>query len=251
MSAYDIFAAYYDALTDDVRYAERAAYLRDLLCRFGIRDGLLLDLACGTGSMTLEMAKLGYDMIGVDASAEMLCEAQQKTAEAGFRVLYLCQKMQQLDLYGTVRGTICTLDSLNHLTDPDDVRETIRRVSLFTEPGGVFIFDVNTPYKHREILADNTFVLENDDVFCVWQNELLAGDTVRITLDFFERDDDVYIRSREQFCERAYETDWLRDVLEENGLSVKAVFCEDKPIPPERDAQRIVIAAQKAGGKQS
>ena len=247
MSAYDVFAAYYDDLTNDVQYAERAAYLRELLLRFGMREGTLLDLACGTGSMTLEMAGYGYEMIGVDASAEMLCAAQQKAAEAGRDVLFLCQPMQRLDLYGTVRGTICTLDSLNHLTKPDDVRETIRRVSLFTEPDGVFLFDVNTPYKHRQILADNTFVRETGDVFCVWQNEQLGNDTVQITLDFFERDDDVYFRSREQFCERAYDPAWLQSILEENGFSVEGIFQEGTTERPAGDAQRVVFAAIKQG----
>lgn len=252
MSAYDVFAAYYDALTDDVRYADRAAYLRQLLVRFGICDGTLLDLACGTGSMTVEMAKHGYEMIGVDASAEMLCAAQQKATEAGIGILFLCQPMQQLDLYGTVRGTICTLDSLNHLTNPKDVRETIRRVALFTEPGGVFIFDVNTPYKHRTVLADNTFVRETEDVFCVWQNERVDDDTVQITLDFFERgeeDEDFYIRSREQFCERAYALDWLQNLLEDNGFSVEGIYAEGSQDAPLPDTQRVVFAAVKQGGE--
>ena len=252
MSAYDVFAAYYDALTDDVQYAARAAYLRQLLASMGMRGGTLLDLACGTGSMTVEMAGYGYEMIGVDASAEMLCAAQQKAMQRGFNILFLCQPMQQLDLYGTVRGTICTLDSLNHLTDPNDLRETIRRVALFTEPGGVFIFDVNTPYKHRHILADNTFVRETDDVFCVWQNEHIDDDTVRITLDFFERDDedeDIYIRSREQFCERAYAIDWLQDILEEYGFSVEGVYAEGTSEPPTQNTQRVVFAAVKRRDK--
>lgn len=245
MSAYDVFASYYDALTGDVQYREWAAYLHRLLVRFGMDAGTLLDLACGTGSMTLEMARFGYEMIGVDASAEMLCVSQQKTLEAGCDVLFLCQKMQQLDLYGTVRGTICTLDSLNHLTRPEDVRETIRRVSMFTEPGGVFVFDVNTLYKHREILANNTFVRETENVFCVWQNELLEPDTVQITLDFFERDEDAYFREREQFCERAYDVAWLQTILTENGFSVEGVFAEGTLDGPQEDTQRIVLAAIK------
>ncbi len=247
MSAYDVFAAYYDALTVDVRYAQRAAYLHGLLQRFGMRGGTLLDLACGTGSLTLEMAKYGYEMIGADASAEMLCAAQQKATQAGLDVLFLCQPMQRLDLFGTVRGTVCTLDSLNHLTRPEDVRETIRRVSLFTEPGGVFLFDVNTPFKHREILAENTFVRETEDVFCVWQNEQVGADTVQITLDFFERDEDVYFRSREQFRERAYDPAWLQSVLQDCGFSVAGIFNEDTTEPPPDDAQRIIFAAIKQG----
>ena len=247
MKMYDQFAAYYDALMQDVQYAQRAAYLHALLVRFGVPDGLLLDLACGTGSMTVQMAQFGYEMIGVDASAGMLCAAQQKAFQKGKNILFLCQRMQQLDLYGTVRGTICTLDSLNHLTREEDLRETIRRVALFTEPGGVFLFDVNTPYKHRRILGNNTFVYETDDVYCVWQNELLGSDTVRITLDFFAREGGLYARTGEQFCERAYEPALLQEILEENGFSVQGVFAEGTQDAPQPDAQRIVFAAKKQG----
>ena len=250
MNGYGAFAAYYDALMQDAAYERRFAAYHALLCRYGVSDGILLDLACGTGSLSVAFAACGYDVIGVDASAEMLMLAQQKAARRKRDVLFLCQPMQQLDLYGTVRGTVCALDSLNHLTAKADVAETIRRVALFTEPDGLFVFDVNTVYKHRCVLADNTFVLETQDVYCVWQNAYRSkDDSVRVTLDFFEKEGDVYVRSSEEFRERAYETDWLCSVLEQNGFAVREILAEDAVSPPGADTQRILFAAQKKGNQ--
>lgn len=136
----------------------------------------------------MELSKRGYEMIGVDASPDMLCAAQEKCAQAGAEVLFLCQPMEALDLYGTVNAAVCTLDSLNHITDPDTLREVLRRVSLFLEPGGLFVFDVNTPYKHREVLGNHTFVYDLEGLYCVWQNAYCAKDTsVEILLDFLKR----------------------------------------------------------------
>lgn len=159
MGGYADFAAFYDRLTDDVGYPQRADYIAELLMEHGMKKGIVLDLACGTGSLTLELSKRGYEMIGVDASPDMLCAAQEKCAQAGAEVLFLCQPMEALDLYGTVNAAVCTLDSLNHITDPDTLREVLRRVSLFLEPGGLFVFDVNTPYKHREVLGNHTLCM--------------------------------------------------------------------------------------------
>lgn len=245
MSNYDIFALFYDALTENVEYDKRSAYYQSLLDKYGVPEGILLDLACGTGSMAVRMSKLGYDVIGVDCSASMLSEAQCKAFEAEERVLFLCQKMQELDLYGTINAAICTLDSLNHLCSSQDLEETIRRVSLFTEPGGLFVFDVNTPFKHRNVLADNAFVFETDDVYCVWQNEPMDNDVVQITLDFFEKDGEQYYRSREQFCERAYDLDFLYRILKQNGFTVLDTFDDMTMNPLQSDSQRAVIVARK------
>jgi len=246
MSGYGIFSEFYDALTENVGYKERGEYICSLLHERGIDDGLLLDLACGTGSMSVELSRAGFDVIGVDASASMLCEAQNKAYESKQEILFLCQRMQELDLYGTVRAAVCTLDSINHLIKEDDVRETFRRVSLFLEPGGAFVFDVNTVYKHRNILANNVFVYDTDEVYCVWQNKLREKtDTVEITLDFFSCEDGVYYRSGESFCERAYEIGRIKDWLSETGLSVESVLGEMTKSEPQEDTQRVVFVAVK------
>ena len=247
MADYDAFAACYDALMQDADYDARAVVCRDLLARYGVRDGILLDFACGTGSMAVRMARMGFDVIGVDASESMLCAAQQKAAEQGVRILFLCQTMQELDLYGTVRGTICTLDSLNHLTRKADFERAIRRVALFTEPGGMFVFDVNTVYKHRHVLADHTFVIETDDVYCVWQNAYGRQGTVQIMLDLFQKDGNVYIRASEQFAERAYEAEWIVSTLGKYGFTVCEILDADTMKTPGQRTERLLFAAKKEG----
>ena len=205
--------------------------------------GITLDLACGTGSLTRELKKSGVDVYGIDASAEMLSEAMMKTSEAGLDILYLRQKMQNIDLYGTIDTCVCTLDSINHLTNPEDVEITFDRVALFMDKDGLFIFDVNTIYKHREILANNTFVYEEEKVFWVWQNTLEDDDIVKIELDFFEEENGVYYRSSESFCERAYSDKFIRQALEKAGFEVKAVYGDltfDKPCDTE---QRVIYVA--------
>ncbi len=247
MSAYSFFSSVYDTLTENVNYAARANYIADLLADNGIKGGILLDLACGTGTLGIEMAKKGFEVIGVDSSADMLSVAMNNAYESGKNILFLCQPMQQLDLYGTINAAICTLDSINHLTDPADVQATFDRVSLFTEPGGIFIFDVNTVYKHREILADNTFVYDLDDVYCVWQNSLnTATDTVQIDLDIFEEiDDGIYERMQESFCERAYPLPMLEEMLYKADFEPIAVYDELSREKPNEKSERLFIIARK------
>ena len=243
---YQSFAQYYDGLTMNVGSAQQAACFGSILRRYGVQPGLVLDLACGTGSLSVLLAKRGAEVIGVDASGEMLCKAQQKAAEENVSVLFLRQKMQQIDLYGTVDAAVCTLDSINHLLRVKDVKETFRRVSLFLNPGGVFLFDVNTVHKHRKTLANNTFVYETPEVFCTWQNEFFPeNDIVRITLDFFEREKGIYRRRHEAFEERAYETEQLKGWLKEAGLEPVGCFSGFSQEPAVRTDDRILIAARK------
>ena len=158
MASYGDFAYYYDMLTENVDYDKRCEYICGLLAENGISEGILLDLACGTGTMSLMFSQKGYDVVGVDGSEEMLTQAQEKKMESGDDVIFLCQRMEELDLFGTINAAVSTLDSINHVTDEDTVKEIFRRVSLFMEDKGIFVFDVNTPYKHREVLGDNTFI---------------------------------------------------------------------------------------------
>ena len=167
MASYGDFAYYYDMLTENVDYDKRCEYICGLLAENGISEGILLDLACGTGTMSLMFADKGYDVVGVDGSQEMLTQAQEKKMESGADVIFLCQRMEELDLFGTINAAVSTLDSINHVTDEDTVKEIFRRVSLFMEDKGIFLFDVNTPYKHREILGDNTFIYDLDEVYCL------------------------------------------------------------------------------------
>lgn len=246
MAAYSVFAQYYDELTGNVEYPKRADYLLELLELLGHKPGLTLDLACGTGSLTLELFRRGVDVYGVDASVEMLSEAREKCADAGADILFLCQKMQSLDLYGTVNTVICTLDSLNHLHSREELQQTFDKVSFFMDPGGWFLFDMNTPYKHKKVLGDNTFVYDMEDVYCVWQNRYTAHmHKVDIQLDFFEREGRIYRRSSEHFSELAYSQEEISDMLTKAGFEKPVVYDEMSFSPPRPDSQRLIYAARK------
>ena len=244
MSGYHSFSRFYDNLTFNVDYEKRAEYIQSVLSLYGHDAGLTLDLACGTGSLTLALKRRGVDIFGVDGSQEMLSEAMTKAYDAGESILYLCQRMDRLDLYGTIDTCICTLDSLNHITDPAVLQKVFDRVGLFMNPGGMFVFDVNTVYKHQKILADNTFVYDTDNVYCVWQNSLEENNTVRIELDLFERDGEAYYRSSESFCERAYEIDDLKKMLENAGFETLAVYHDMTTEPLRDDSDRAIFVAR-------
>ena len=250
MASYGEFAYYYDGLTDNVDYEKRCDYIRDLLAENGVGEGILLDLACGTGTVSLILSRMGYDVIGVDASEDMLSVAQEKKMETGDDVIFLCQRMEELDLYGTINAAVSTLDSINHVTDADTVREIFRRVSLFMEDKGIFIFDVNTPYKHRNVLGNNTFVYDTDEVYCVWQNSTDESLLTTISLDIFEKDEDdeeTYYRYSEEFSERAYELDDIKNWLEECKFEVTAVYEEMTREAVGDNTQRAVFVARKIG----
>lgn len=246
MSRYGAFAEYYDSLTSNVSYDETAKYVADILSENGIKKGILLDLACGTGTMSVQMAKRGYEVIGIDNSPEMLSEAREKAYEAKEDILFLCQDMCDIDLYGTVECTICLLDSLNHLESEEELLAAFKGVSLFTVPGGLFIFDVNTQYKHKYVLGNNTFVYDNDDVYCVWQNEYDdESKTVEIFLDFFEEENGLYRRSSEYFTECAFSDEIIRRLLKEAGFSNVKAYGELSRNAPSETEERIFYVARK------
>lgn len=246
--SYGIFSEFYDALTANVSYDTVAQVLSSLLTRYGKGRGLLLDLACGTGSVSVRLAEKGYEVIGVDLSPEMLSEAQNKAYSAGQNILFLCQDMTKLDLYGTVDAAVCTLDGLCHLPDEESVSAALGKVSLFMNPGGVFLFDVNSVYKHRAVLGNNTFVYDTDEVYCVWQNTLLSdGVTVQMDLDFFEPVSDAgdYVRQSERFTERAYPRETLEAMLKKAGFTVLDVFDGYSEKPAHDTSERLLFAVRK------
>ncbi len=244
--SYDSFSRFYDSLTDNVEYKKRADYFCRLLSMCGVDGGILLDLGCGTGSMSIEMARRGFDVIGVDLSIGMLNEARSKAFESGEQILLLNQSMDDLDLYGTVDCAVCVLDGINHLSGEEQVRASFEKVSLFMNPGGAFAFDVNTLYKHKNILADNVYVYETDNVYCVWQNSFNEADSsVDITLDFFEEEDGAYYRSEESFTEKAYELADISSWLEQAGFEVIGIY-DDLTFDEVRpESERAVFLAKK------
>lgn len=246
MSSYQDFAYVYDALMGDADYSGRTEYLVSLFKRFDRMPTLMLDLACGTGEFSNRFADMGVQVIGADISEDMLCVAREKTAEKGNDILYLCQSAQELDLYGTVDGAICCLDSLNHIIDYEDFCQAIKKVSLFLEQDRLFIFDVNTEYKHSSVLGSNTFVYENDNVFCVWQNSFNSEENITdIGLDFFIRQGETYQRASENFSERAYKKEEIEKALNLAGLNIEAVFADMTQDSPSEDTERIIYITRK------
>ncbi len=242
--SYDAFSAYYDRLMSDCDYSARADYLLGLFCEYQSKPKLILDLCCGTGSMSIELLKRGIDVIAVDASEEMLDYASNKARQMGFDMLCLNQPAQELDLFGTIDGAICTLDSINHMIDYQDILCMFNRVSLFLEPGCLFIFDVNSEYKHLNVLGDNTFIIDEDDLYCVWQNSCDPPYT-DITLDFFEKTDGVYRRSGEEFSERYYSDDELISAGESAGLELVEIFGDMSKSSPSDDCERKIFIMRK------
>ena len=242
---YNDFAYSYDALMGDVDYQKRTEYLCSLFCKYDRMPTLMLDLACGTGEFSNCFAKRGVSVIGVDISYDMLSVAREKSAEQENDVLYLCQDAVELDLYGTVDGAICCLDSLNHITDYENFCKAIVRVSLFLEKDRLFIFDLNTVYKHQKVLGNNTFVIDTDDVYCVWQNEYKENNIVEINLDFFTPQGDAYYRGGESFCERAYTKNEIENALEKAGLKIEAAFDDISQNAPTGTTERVVYVTRK------
>lgn len=244
---YSSFAEQYDKFTSDVDYAARARYFDNLILRHTDSRGILLDLACGTGSLTIEMDKLGYDVMGIDSSYEMLAIARQKAEDYGKELLFVCQRMERLDLYGTVDACVCALDSLNHITNPKTLEQALAKVSLFLHPEGVFIFDVNSIYKHQEVLGNNCYIYQKDGVYCGWQNFTDEHNLTKIELDFFiPNEDGTYYRESESFSERGYTGEELAAALQKAGLAIIDIYGDDSCEPPREDSQRWIYITKKA-----
>ena len=245
---YDDFASVYDTLMDDFDYDEWSRhYLRLIRLATGELPRRAAECACGTGSLSEEMCRLGYDVIAVDGSEEMLNEALDKKFDSGLNIQYLCQDMTKLDMFGTIDVTICALDSLNHLPDLDAIKQTINRVSLFCEPGGLFIFDVNTPYKHKNVLGNNTFIYDMEDVYCVWQNTYTEEDNrVEMWLDFFEKQENgSYERYDESFSEIAFDDAVIEKIVADSGMEIVGKYDYDTTEPTKADSEKIVYVAHK------
>ncbi len=243
--AYGEFARYYDALNTAADYDALAAYVTAELAAHGVRDGILADLGCGTGELTLRLAAAGYDVIGIDRSQEMLSVLRAKMDEGGQTgILLLCQDILALDLYGTVRAVTASFDTLNHIGPAETFRQAVARAGFFMEKGGVFVFDLNTPYKHAQVLADNTFTLAKAGAVCRWHNRCDAAQG-RVELSLTVTDTATGETFAEQFAEYAYPMELVEQALQAAGFALaKAADGEDfGPVRP--DSQRWIFTAVK------
>ena len=225
----------------------RDSYIIETLAQDGIRDGLVLELGCGTGTVTEMLADAGYDMIGIDNSEEMLAEAMEKRAESGHDILYLLQDMQDFELYGTVRAVISVCDSMNYLTDEEDLEYLFALVNNYLDPGGIFVFDMNTPYKYREVIGNTTIAENREEGSFIWENcfdEESQVNEYALTL-FIKEEDDLYRKHEEFHYQKAYEPERVKELLEEAGLKVEAIYDAFTREPVREDSERIYFIARE------
>ena len=245
MDAYKNLAASYDRLTNDVDYEATVEFYMQILAREGVKPRNVLDLACGTGSVTAILARMGYPVLGVDMSEEMLTEAAMKTAELDPMPRFSCQMLQQLRVPVAADMAVCALDSLDYILDPADCKEAIRRVYKALNPGGIFIFDVNTPEKLRA-MDGQVFLDEDDDVYCVWRGEFDEQTNIcSYGMDLFQRSGNVWHRSFEEHREYAYSRKQLTEYLKAAGFNNIEVYADRKFAPPAEGEQRIYFKARK------
>lgn len=245
MSGYGGFAKYYDALQEDVPYGAIAARIRHLGLEYSSENEVVVELGCGTGRLCRELEGFGFDVIGVDISAEMLDAAEQAGFD-GSSITYIEQDMSKLDLWGAADIIVCVLDSINHLPDEEAFCRTVERASMFTCDGGLFIFDVNTEYKHRRVLADNCFVYELEDIFCAWRNHCHEDGRVDMALDFFEKKaDGSYIRESEYITEILLPHELIVQTAEKFGFELIGVYDGLTENPPCETTQRALYVCRR------
>lgn len=251
MEAYTSFAEVYDQFMDNVPYREWADFLQEILQKEGINDGLVLDLGCGTGSMTEELAGRGYDMIGVDNSEDMLEIAMEKRQESGHDILYLLQDMQEFELYGTVRAVVSVCDSVNYVTEKEELEQVFRLVNNYLDPGGIFIFDFNTEYKYREVLGDRTIAENREYSSFIWDNYYYEEEHMNeyeLTLFIQQTDQkELYHKYQETHFQRAYTLEEIRELLEKSGLRFVAAYEDYTKEAPGKGSERICVVAREQG----
>lgn len=238
MSSYESLAGWYDILTEDVPYNEFADFYENLFAKINGEKKLLLDLCCGTGTLTRIMTERGYELISVDKSEQMLMQARDNCQGLNTQPLFLCQDAVELDLYGTVDAAFCSLDGINYI-DPEDLSEVFRRLHLFIRPDGMLVFDIKTPDSFKE-LDGQTFVDETEDVLCLWRADFDDEENIMYYgMDIFSKEGMLWKRDSEEHLEFAHSESFLEKLLSENGFT-NINFSYDGP---QNDKGRLFISA--------
>lgn len=246
--AYNEFAYFYDEFNGEADYDALYAHIHKELDAHGIRDGILADLGCGTGELTLMLTQAGYDMIGIDQSEEMLEEALEKKQESGHEILYLCQDMRKFELYGTVRAIVCVCDSMNYILEEDEVLDILSSASHnYLDYGGLFIFDLNTEYKYRELLGEQTIAENREEGSFIWENYYDEESMINeydLTL-FVKEPSGLYRKEEENHFQRAYSLDTIRELVKRSGLNLLHIYDAFTHEPAREDSERVYVICQR------
>ncbi len=250
MDAYTSFASVYDTFMDNIPYEEWAEYVTSLLKEYGIEDGLVLDLGCGTGNMTELLASAGYDMIGVDNAEEMLEIAMEKREKSGHDILYLLQDMREFELYGTVKAIVSICDSINYITEEEDLLEVFRLVNNYLDPKGIFVFDFNTVYKYSEVLGNQTIAEDREDCSFIWDNYYYDEEQINeyeLSLFIKEKDSDLYRKYQETHFQKAYDLKTIKELIAQSGLEYVTAYDAFAKDEPTETSERIYVIAKEHG----
>lgn len=246
MEAYTSFAEVYDLFMDNVPYEAWCEYLAELFREYHIEDGLLLDLGCGTGKLTRLMEAKGYDMIGVDYSYDMLSIAKEHSDAS---ILYLLQDMREFELYGTVKAIYSACDSLNYILEEEELREVFSLVNNYLDPKGLFVFDINTPFKYEVLLAENTFAETREEGSFIWENFYDEEEEINeydLTL-YIKDEDERFQRFQEVHYQRSYSLETIQRLLEEAGMEFVAAYDAYTKNPVAEDSEKILVVARECG----
>ena len=249
MEQYTNFAKVYDLFMDNVPYDKWVEQIKDILYTETIKDGLICDLGCGTGAITERLANLGYDMIGIDNSYDMLDVAMEKKYASGNDILYLCQDMREFELYGTVRAIISRCDSLNYIRELSELKEVFSWVNNYLDPNGLFIFDMNTEYKYQNILGDNTFAEVREQASFIWENTYDIDKRINeYDLNLFIRlEDDNYKRFEERHVQKAYTFDEILSAIDSSNMVLEKYMDADTYGDISENTERILFVAREKG----
>lgn len=247
--AYESFAQVYDKFMEDTPYDSWVEYLKEIFKRHGLINStnLIAELGCGTGNVTQRLAENGFEMIGIDISEEMLAKAQEKAQENNLDILYINQDMREFELYGTVDAIVSICDSINYITEPDELLEVFKLVNNYLEPQGLFVFDINTIYKFDKILSCNSFSETTENSAYTWENYYDNEERINefYTNFFIENEDGLYNRYEEYHYEKGYEIEEIIELLEKAGLEFEACYDELTFHEPTERSQRVFFVARE------
>jgi len=248
MEAYGDFAQVYDTFMDNVPYREWCDFICAKLSQYGISRELILDLGCGTGTLTELLAEKGYDMIGEDNAEEMLSIAMKKRDASGHEILYLCQDMREFELYGTVKAAVCVCDCVNYLLETTDLVETFKLVNNYLDPQGIFIFDFNTDYKYREVIGDTTIAENREECSFIWENYYHEEEHINeYEITIFVRENDLYRRFQETHYQRGYTLEEVTACVKQAGMEILEVMDGETHGAVTDESERICVIAGEKG----